>query len=109
VGHASAMGCLFNFRKPAGVSYQKDIAPIFAKCNACHSQGRITPDLSSYSQILGASSTIRETLMTQRMPPWWPDPAYGRFALPFALNSEEVRTLVTWIDSGLPRESNEDH
>ena len=79
------------------ISYAKEVAPILEEhCVNCHSQGNIGPfAMSSYEKVKGWSSTIRETLLEQRMPPWHADPHHGAFANDRSLSPEKIQTLLT--------------
>ena len=87
------------------ISYSKTIAPILeAKCVACHQQGGIAPfAMSSYSMVKGFAPMIRETIRTDRMPPWDVDPKVGHFKDDKSLSPAEIKTLVRWIEAGAPR------
>ena len=87
------------------ISYSRTIAPILeAKCVACHQQGGIAPfAMSSYSMVKGFAPMIRETLRTDRMPPWDVDPKVGHFKDDKSLSPAEIKTLVRWIEAGAPR------
>ncbi|MEI7932312.1 MAG: redoxin domain-containing protein, partial [Alphaproteobacteria bacterium] len=87
------------------ISYVKDIAPIIqAKCISCHQAGGIGPmTLVNYEQVRGHSLMIREVLRTKRMPPFHADPRIGHFSNDKSLSSDQIRTLVRWIDEGAQR------
>src|SRR5262249_36606699 len=42
----------------------------------------------------------REAVVTQKMPPWYADPAHGQFANDRRLTPEEKNTIVAWVDQG---------
>ena len=92
------------------ISYSKTIAPLVQeKCVACHEPGGIGPmPLTSYEKIKGFAPMIRETIRTQRMPPWAADPHFGHFQGDKSLTSDEKKTLVHWIEAGAPRGAGED-
>jgi hypothetical protein len=46
---------------------------------------------------------IEEVLTTRRMPPWDPNPAYGKFEDDQRLSREEIQTLIRWIQAGAPK------
>ena len=101
-------GCLVDFPergKVAAISYSKDVAPILeAKCAACHTEGGIGPfAMSSYDMVKGFSPMIRETLRTDRMPPWNVDPHVGKWADDKSLSAGEIKTIVHWVEQGAPR------
>ncbi len=103
-------GCAYAFpmqAKHASLTpdYAKDVAPILKeKCTACHVQGGIAPfPMNSYDIVRGFSPMIREVLLTKRMPPAQVDPHVSRFQNANYMSSNELQTLVHWIDAGAPR------
>jgi peroxiredoxin len=98
-------GCLLMLPKEREVSYTEDAAPILARrCAGCHRDGGVAPfAMSSFAMVRGWSPMLRETIRTQRMPPWHADPHVGRFANDGSLPRDEARTLVSWVDAGAPR------
>jgi len=87
------------------VSYAKDVAPILeAKCVACHQEGGIGPmQLTSYQMVKGFAPMIREVIRTDRMPPYHADPHVGQFSDSKRLTSDEIKTIVHWVEDGAPR------
>ncbi|MEP7210259.1 MAG: redoxin domain-containing protein, partial [Alphaproteobacteria bacterium] len=63
------------------ISYAKDVAPIVKdKCVTCHEKGGIAPfAFDSYEKVKGFAPMIRETVRSQRMPPYFADPHIGHF------------------------------
>jgi hypothetical protein len=53
--------------------------------------------------LQGWSPMIREVLLSKRMPPMQVDPSIGHFSNASYLPTEELETLVSWIDAGAPR------
>jgi hypothetical protein len=96
--------------KKAEISYAKDIAPIVQnKCAVCHQSGGLGPmALTSYEQIKAFAPMMREALRTRRMPPFQPDPTVGHWIPNEGLSSDQLRTLVHWIEAGAPRGEGED-
>jgi hypothetical protein len=92
------------------ISYVRDVAPIVqAKCVVCHQAGGLGPmQLTSYAQIKGFAPMIGEVLRTHRMPPFQPDVTVGHWAPNEGLSSEQLKTVVRWIDAGAPRGSGDD-
>ena len=101
-------GCLIDFPergKVAKISYSRDVAPILEKkCVGCHVEGGIGPfAMTSYDMVKGFSPMIRETLRTDRMPPWNVDPHVGKWADDKSLSPAEIKTVVHWVEQGAPR------
>ena len=89
----------------AKISYEKTIAPMLIdNCVTCHRNGGIGPwQMTSYLMVKGFAPMIREVIRTERMPPWHADPHYGVFKNNRALQPEQAKTLVHWIEAGAPR------
>ncbi len=106
---ASSTGCAVEYEAYAMgdsmPSYSHDVAPILAEnCATCHRDGGVAPfAMDSHLMVKGWSPMMRETLMTKRMPPGQVDPHIGNFDS-LSLTSEEMQTLVHWIDAGSPRD-----
>ncbi len=109
-----AVGCLINFpqknQQHAGISYSETIAPMLKeKCVVCHTEGGLGPwAMSSYTMVQGFAPMIREVVRTKRMPPWHADPHIGVWKNDISLSTEELQTLVHWIEAGAPRGSGPD-
>ncbi len=98
-------------RSPArNVTYNRDVAPIFnSKCAECHRPGEGAPfSTLSYKDVRPWAKSIREKVVNREMPPWHADPHYGKFKNDRSLTSEEIATIVAWVDGGVkegnPRE-----
>jgi mono/diheme cytochrome c family protein len=89
----------------AAISYASAVAPILEqKCVVCHQENGIGPfAMDSYERVKGFAPMIREVLRTDRMPPWQADPHVGSFQDDKSLSTEQIRTLVHWIEAGAPR------
>lgn len=105
-----AKGCLITFEKPKSLSYESSVAPIIQnKCLSCHNQkSEILPNLSSYEKFKGWAQMSRETILTDRMPPFSADTHFGSYRNDISLTPEEKRTLIKWIDQGAPNDSQND-
>ncbi|WP_293902486.1 hypothetical protein [Phenylobacterium sp.] len=87
------------------ISYARTIAPIIEKkCASCHQPGGIGPmPLNSYDQVKGFSPMIREVIRTHRMPPYLADETVGAFQDDDRLTSEQIKTMVHWVEGGAAR------
>jgi peroxiredoxin len=103
-----APGCLIGRAakvSPTGdVTYTKHIAGILqARCQECHRNGEIAPfPLTSYDEVVGWAPMICEVVDQGRMPPWFANPEYGKFANDCRLSDEEKQTIHTWVANGCP-------
>jgi len=101
-----AHGCRFTFAEgPETPSYAKDVAPVLKEhCTDCHRDGGIGPwAMDGHGRVKNNARMIEEVLLTHRMPPWDPDPEFGRFSNACDLTREESQLLLRWIKAGAPR------
>ncbi len=91
-------------------TFNKDVLPILQnKCQGCHRSGEIGPmAFSNYEQTRPWAKSIKSAVLTHKMPPWFADPHYGKFANDRSLNEGEVKTLVAWVDGGAPEGDRKD-
>src|SRR5262249_5694988 len=89
----------------ANISYAKTISPILqAKCVACHQEGGIAPfAMTSYEVVKGFAPMMLESVMSERMPPYFADPHIGTFKNNHGLDAEQTKTLIHWLEAGAPR------
>jgi peroxiredoxin len=87
------------------VTFTKDVAPILQnRCQECHRPGQIGPmSLLTYEDASAWADTIREVIRDKRMPPWYADPAHGKWSNDRSLSQAERDTLLAWVDQGTPR------
>ncbi|HEX4595128.1 MAG TPA: thiol-disulfide isomerase, partial [Bryobacteraceae bacterium] len=85
-------------------NFHKDVLPILQqRCQQCHRPGEISPmSLITYAGTRPWAKSIREAVITRKMPPWFADPKYGHFANDRSLSQTEIETLVAWVDAGTP-------
>src|SRR5436190_12195959 len=92
---------------PSGVTFTKDVAPIFQKsCQNCHRPGSIAPmSLLTYEDARPWARSIKERVERRSMPPWHVDRTVGirKFKDDESLSDNEIATVVSWIDSGAPK------
>jgi hypothetical protein len=90
---------------PPAVTFTKDVAPVLQKnCQGCHRPGEAAPfSLLTYEQARPWAKAMKEAVLLKKMPPWFADPHYGKFANDRSLAQKEVDTLVAWADAGAPQ------
>jgi Tfp pilus assembly protein PilF/mono/diheme cytochrome c family protein len=96
---ASALACA---AEP--VTFNRDIAPIlYAKCASCHRPGEVGPfPLLSYSDVQKRAPQIVAVTRSHYMPPWLPEPGYGRFAGERRLTDQQIQAIAAWVSQGAP-------
>ncbi len=113
-GSFRALGALLTLAVPSlaadsparPVTFAKDVAPILqAKCEECHRSGTSAPmSLSTYQETRPWAKSIKERVITRNMPPWHLDKTVGiqQFQNDRSLTSDQIDTIVRWVDSGAP-------
>src|SRR5580693_1622575 len=87
-----------------GVTFNQDVLPILEKnCQTCHRPGEIGPmPLLTYEGVRPWAKSIKEAVLTKKMPPWFADPRYGHFMDDRRMSDAEIHTLAAWVDAGAP-------
>ncbi len=89
------------------VTFTRDVAPIFQRaCQTCHRPGAIAPmSLITYEDSRPWARSIRDRVVTRRMPPWFIDKTVGvqEFKDDRSLSNEEITTIAAWVDGGARR------
>lgn len=85
-------------------TFYRDVLPILQRrCQSCHRPGEIGPmPLITYRQVRPWAKAIRESVKLKKMPPWFADPRWGRFANDPSLSAEEIQTIERWATNGAP-------
>ncbi len=86
------------------ITFYKDALPVLQKnCQACHRPGEIAPaSFYTYESTRPWAKAIKTAVLTRKMPPWFADPRYGKFANDRSLSEADIHTLVSWVDAGAP-------
>ncbi len=84
--------------------FYRDVLPVLEqRCQRCHRPGEIGPmPLLTYAQARPWAKAIREAVLRKKMPPWFADPRFGKFANDAALTSAEIQTIADWASNGAP-------
>src|SRR5215471_19073188 len=82
----------------SSVTFTKDVAPVLQKsCQGCHRPGEAAPfPLLTYEQARPWAKAMKEAVLLKKMPPWFADPHYGKFANDRSLSPQEIDTLAAW-------------
>lgn len=85
-------------------TFYRDVLPILQRhCQSCHRAGSIAPmAFETYEQTRPFADAIRQDVEAKSMPPWFADPAVGKFANDPSLNAAEIETLVAWSQAKAP-------
>ena len=107
---ATALSLIAAANLLAGPTFTKDVAPILYKsCAGCQRPGEMAPmSLLDYQSTRPWAKSIREAVLSRKMPPWFADASIGHFANDPRLSAEELETIRAWVDSGAPEGKLED-
>jgi len=85
-------------------SFYREILPILAqRCQSCHRPGDVGPmPLVTYTEVRPWAAAIREAVRLRKMPPWFADPAHGKFSNDPRLPDAEVALIDQWVSAGAP-------
>ena len=85
-------------------TFYKDVLPVFQRnCQNCHRPGEAAPmSLLTYESARPWAKAIKTAVASRKMPPWYADPAHGKFANDARLAEADIATLARWADSGAP-------
>lgn len=85
-------------------TYNRDVAPILWKnCAGCHRQGEIGPfPLLTYTDAAKRAEFLAEITAQRRMPPWKPEPGFGKFHDERRLSEAQIATIAAWAKAGAP-------
>ncbi len=102
--------CLSGAVFAAAPTFSKDVLPIVQeKCQNCHRAGEIGPmAFTDYASVRPWAKAIKAAVIARKMPPWFADPHYGKFANDRSLTAREIQTITAWVDAGAPQGSPKD-
>ena len=85
-------------------TFTEDIADIvYNQCSTCHRPGEIGPmNLTNYEEVKNYGQTIKAVTSLRYMPPWQPDSEYSRVMDENYLTDDQIETIASWVDSGMP-------
>lgn len=94
------------------VTFTKDVLPIMQEnCLVCHRPGganlggMIAPmSFTTYPETRPWAKAIARAVSNRKMPPWDAAPVHnGEFIDERTLSDEEIKTIVTWVETGARR------
>jgi mono/diheme cytochrome c family protein len=102
----TALGPVHSAQVPQSApTFTKDIAPIlYGQCVSCHRPGEAAPmSLLTYEVAQAYAPKIKAMVASRQMPPWFADPAHGRFRNSRSLTDAQIDLIARWADGGAPR------
>jgi hypothetical protein len=115
IGAAALLGALFAIAAPkwraderlaaqTTPAFYRNILPILQQhCQECHRAAGIAPmAFETFAQTQTYAAAIKIAVQSRAMPPWFADPAIGKFSNDPSLSAQELATLSAWADAGAP-------
>jgi hypothetical protein len=89
---------------PAKPTFHKDIVPILQRnCQGCHRPGEAVPmSLVTYLDVRPWAKSMKQAVLSRKMPPWFADPHVGTFTNDRRLSEADIATVAKWADAGAP-------
>lgn len=100
-----ALACALASPRAQTIAFGEHISPIiYNNCTSCHRTGEIGPmPFTNYSEVATYATMIQHVTQTRAMPPWKPNPNYGRHIGEQTLTQSEIDLIREWVDAGFPR------
>jgi mono/diheme cytochrome c family protein len=86
------------------VTWAEHVAPIlYQGCVTCHRPGQTAPmSLLTWSEARPWARSIRQVTQNGTMPPWFANPAHGKFVEDPRLTEEQIDLIARWVAAGAP-------
>src|SRR6266851_691463 len=77
-------------------TFYKDVLPVLQKnCQNCHRPGEAGPmSFLSYESTRPYAKAIKAAVASKKMPPWFADPHYGKFANDRTMTAVDANVLI---------------
>lgn len=84
------------------LTFSRDISRIFAAhCLTCHAAGSDIP-LTTYAEARPWAVSIKEQVLSRKMPPWGAVKGFGDLWPDRALSQEDIMIIAAWVAGGAP-------
>jgi len=76
---------------------------VYKHCATCHHEGGAAMSLMTYDEARPWAKSIRDEVLSRRMPPWGPVKGVGEFRNDPSLSQIEIDMIVNWVEGGAPK------
>ena len=91
------------------ITYNREILRIIqSRCASCHRAGGQAFSLLTYAEARPWAVAIKEEVLSRRMPPWGAVKGFGDFRDDQALTPEQMETITSWVEGGVPEGNEKD-
>jgi hypothetical protein len=89
------------------ILWNREISRIFyQRCVSCHRDDGTAFSLTDYRDVQPHVASIKDAVLSRRMPPWGAVKGFGDFKNDQGLSLEEIELITDWVDSDAPRGNN---
>ena len=100
-----ALACAMASPRAQTITFGEHISPIiYNNCTSCHRTGEIgAMPFTNYSEVAAHATMVKHVTQNRSMPPWKPNPNYGRHIGEQILTQREIDMIRDWVDAGFPQ------
>lgn len=86
------------------ITWSREVSRImYNKCASCHRQGGSSFSLMTYQEARPWAESIKQQVLTRRMPPWNAVKGFGEFKNDHGLAQEDIQLIAEWVEGGAPQ------
>jgi mono/diheme cytochrome c family protein len=79
---------------------------VYDRCGSCHRDGGSSFSLLTYRDAQPRAISIRDAVLSRRMPPWGAVKGFGDFRNDQALTQEQIELVAGWVVGGMAKGNN---
>jgi hypothetical protein len=89
------------------ITWNREISRIFyERCVTCHRPEGSSFSLMTYADVQPRAVSIRDAVLSRRMPPWGAVKGFGDFRNDEALTPEQIELITDWVQEDMPKGNN---
>ena len=86
------------------ITWSREVSRIvYNQCASCHRQGGSAFSLMTYQEARPWAESIKQQVLTRRMPPWNAVKGFGEFKNDHGLAQEDIQIIAEWVEGGAPQ------
>jgi len=91
----------------ATITWNRDISRlVYERCASCHRPRGTAFSLMTYQDAQPRAASIKESVLSRRMPPWGAVKGFGAFRNDVGLTQEQISLITDWVETGALRGNN---
>jgi hypothetical protein len=86
------------------ITWSREVSRIvYSKCASCHREGGSSFSLMTFQEARPWAESIKQQVLTRRMPPWNAVKGFGEFKNDHGLAQEDIQIIAEWVEGGAPQ------